>query len=190
LSLIGVTPDEQRGGIANAREKAEFEFAGRSEGVVLAAVAASRSQSFREQQAIREAAVARLAAPEVLERTEHSLGSFADLLEQNPRGMKRLVNSFSANQAIALLSYVDIEREQLARWTILSLRWPMLTEYLEAHPSMVDPREAKAAGDAEESEEIRRLIADEEVRNVMGAEGVRGRLDTNAVQQCTRLRGY
>jgi hypothetical protein len=190
MSLIGIGTDRQREELARARAQAVADLTGRSEGSVLAAVAASAGLGVAEQQAIREAAVARLATPEVMARTEHSLRPFADLLEQNPRAMKRLVNAFSANRAIALLSRVAVEREQLARWTILSLRWPRLADFLEAHPAMVAAVRTKAVPATGVGDDVKSLLEDNDVRRVLGEAGATGRLDEAAVSQCARLRGF
>lgn len=52
--------------------------------------------------------------------------------------MKRLVDAYSVNRTLATLAHIDIERDQLALWTILSPRWPQLAEYLEERPEMVE----------------------------------------------------
>jgi hypothetical protein len=98
----------------------------------------STDRSFVEQQAMREEVAVRLAAPEVIERLEHTLRPYAELLEPNPRAMKRLVNSYSANRALAILAGVDVERHQLVQWTILMARWPELASFPERHPQMVE----------------------------------------------------
>ena len=103
-----------------------------------ALVNASQSLPFAEERAIREAAVVRLAANEVQERLEHTLAPYFDLLEPNPRSMKRFVNSFSANRALAILSEVDIDLHQLALWTVLSSRWPSWAEHLAKNPEMFE----------------------------------------------------
>jgi hypothetical protein len=64
------------------------------------------------------------------ERTRHVLMPFAHLLEPNPRAMKRLVNACNVNRVLSTLAYVDIKTEPLILWTILSMRWPRLAEYL------------------------------------------------------------
>lgn len=101
-------------------------------------VESSRGVSFAEQRSIREKATVRLAAPEIIERLEHTLKPYAELLEPNPRAMKLLVNAYSANRVLAILSEVEIERHQLVLWTILSSRWPHLASYLEKNPDMLE----------------------------------------------------
>jgi len=101
------------------------------------------SGSAVEHQAAAEAAVLRLAEPELEEQTEHMLQSFAPLLEPNPRSMKRLVNAFGISSAVEILrrtamndanGSTPVSTEEPALWTILDLRWPLLGDYVARHP--------------------------------------------------------
>jgi len=103
---------------------------------ILAEISITKKNPIYEQ-AFREEAVIRLATPEVEEHKEHTLKIFAPLLEPNPRAMKRLINAYSVQRDIVLLSGGDIELKKLALWTILSMRWPLLAEYLQDHPEMI-----------------------------------------------------
>lgn len=88
-------------------------------------------------QALREAAIVRLVAPEIEQRTEHTLKPLARLLEPNPRAMKRLVNAYSIQRSLDILRGGIMPREQLALWTIIVLRWPELAEFLEENPEKI-----------------------------------------------------
>lgn len=68
---------------------------------------------------------------------EHRLQKFAPLLEPNPRAMKRFVNDWDINRTIALWAEMDIDKDQLALWTILMRRWPLLAYYLHDHPKKI-----------------------------------------------------
>ena len=83
-------------------------------------------------------AAKRIMKPAARKQTEHFLQPFVDLLEPNPRAMKRFVNAYALRKAIALLGDCDIEREPLVLWTLLELRWPVLADYLTDHPEMVE----------------------------------------------------
>jgi hypothetical protein len=108
--LLQLAPREHGAEAAAARDKARNEVANTgSEGAVLDLVDNSRQRPFLEQRALREEAAIRLAAPEILRRLEHTLKSYGQLLEPNPRAMKLLVNSYSANRALAILSELDID---------------------------------------------------------------------------------
>lgn len=139
-----------------------------------------------KEQAVRKAAVKRLAAPEVAKRTEHDLQDFAPLLEPNPRAMKRLLTAYADQRAIATLVGVNIVMKQLALWTIVVLRWPLLAEYLEDHPEMV----GYIGGPVQDSipEDLHKLFGDEEVHGVIRGKDVGISLDESAIRSCAYLR--
>lgn len=175
-------------GMEEARQKAKAMMDDTpSEAAVMETLKRSHGLSFAEQRAIREQAVIRLAATEIVERTEHTLKPFAALLAPNPRGMKRLVNTYSVNRALATLSHVDIEHDHLALWTILSLRWPRLADYLEEYPAMVEKIGQQNVTEA--PRELRVLFNDEDVVKLVNGGPTRARLDTNIVRRCALLRG-
>ena len=48
--------------------------------------------------------------------------------------MKRFVNEYGMARAARILEDNLVERDTLALWTLLAIRWPALADYLEAHP--------------------------------------------------------
>ncbi len=91
------------------------------------------------EQVLREQLILRLATQEYNESIEaHILSKFSSLLEPNPRSMKRLVNAYSVNRALSTLSHLDIDKDKLALWTILEMRWPLLTEHLTTEPENLE----------------------------------------------------
>ncbi len=90
------------------------------------------------KQAMLGVAAKRIMKPAARKETEHLLQPFVDLLEPNPRAMKRFVNAYALRKAIALLGDCDIEREPLVLWTLMELRWPVLADYLTDHPEMIE----------------------------------------------------
>jgi hypothetical protein len=127
-------PIEQGGGeqITTVRQRAK-EQVGRAESEedVRNLVKGSQQLSFVEGRALREEAAVRIAAPAVMKDIRHMLTPYGEFLEPNPRGMKLLVNSYSANRALVILSDIDIDLGQLAWWTILcARRWPLLADHL------------------------------------------------------------
>jgi hypothetical protein len=163
-----------------------------TEGDVVHFVNSSREKSFQEQRAIREEAVIRLATPEIVERTEHTLMPFAEYLKPNPRAMKRFVNAYSVNRAIATLTHIDVEREQLALWTILSLRWPLLAEYLENNPdtvrNIITQSTANIFQDLKDKN-LEDLVKDKDVISVLKGGPSGAAINSNVVRQCAFLRG-
>ena len=75
------------------------------------------------KQAIRGEAIKQMAKSEVVETTEHELQKFWNLLDPNPRSMKRFVNAFGVERALRTIERGDtVELEPLARWTVVLLR--------------------------------------------------------------------
>lgn len=155
------------------RARAEFVEAGDEE-EVLSRLRESTGDPLRDQ-VWKGAAVSRLASREVAETTEYFLKPFSPLLEPNPRAMKRLVNAYSVLRDMAVLAGVDVlgdvgQRRQLALWAIVSLRWPVLEEYLENNPEVIDSiREGRTRdGDAPlvADEDLQKLVESGEVNSV------------------------
>jgi Cdc6-like AAA superfamily ATPase len=184
--LLQLQAAEQSGDMTTARQRAHHDLAeAQSEGAVRALVDASSHRPFFEQRAIREEAVVRLAAPDVLARLEHTLKPYSALLEPNPRGMKLLVNAYSANRALAILSEVNVELHQLALWTILSSRWPELADHLAEHPEML---ETNADASTDLPENLKPLWKDRSVAQVVKGDSMRAPLSAETLKQCAQMR--
>jgi KAP family P-loop domain len=68
---------------------------------------------------------------------KHHLMAFVDLIEPNPRAMKRLVNDIGTAKAISILYDQHVEEEQLILWTILKQQHPRLAELLWENPERI-----------------------------------------------------
>ncbi len=120
------------------------------------------------EQGLRAAAAKRVTSSAAQSETEHMLKPFAHLLEPNPRAMKRLVNAFGLHQAVNFLEGRKTAVEPLALWSIIELRWPILADYLAADPARIRVAiDGAASADGEATEEVRRLLADPNVRSVV-----------------------
>lgn len=157
-----------------------------NEATVLNLLKDSENLLFEEQMAIREEAIVRLAAPDVVQRTEHTLKPFADRLDTNPRSMKRLVNAYSVNRALAILAHVEIELDHLVRWTILSLQWPLLAKYLEENPNLVEKDKNAINGFPDE---IKNIWENHKVCNIIYGMQEETHLTPDVVRKCAILRG-
>jgi hypothetical protein len=135
-------------------------------------------------QAARTAAARRITSPEAARHTEHRLQPFSNLLESNPRVMKRLVNEYGMHQATMLLAGRKFSSGALARWTIMELRWPLLADFLAARPNLVGKLDHPLAEKAhpEVPESLRPLFGDELVARVIGTEKDLDRLDATALR--------
>ncbi len=114
------------------------------------------------KQAMLGVAAKRVMKPAARKETEHLLQPFVDLLEPNPRAMKRFVNAYALRKAIALLGDCDIEREPLVLWTLMELRWPVLADYLTDHPEMVEKIGSEPEPDGIPPD-VRKLFTDSDV---------------------------
>jgi hypothetical protein len=77
----------------------------------------------------------RLHAAPLVKELEHFLLPYKDLIEPNPRAMKRLLNAYGFRRGFDLQSGRRSDPEALVRWTILENRWPILADYLEGRSS-------------------------------------------------------
>jgi hypothetical protein len=105
--------------------------------IVRAETEKAPSDSIRSQ-AIRTAAVRRIASEAVQAGTQHRLAKFAPLLEPNPRAMIRFINAYGLERGTLLLERAIISREHLAQLVILEQRWPQLLECLSEHPEVIE----------------------------------------------------
>ncbi len=141
-----------------------------------------------------EAAVRQMAAKQVEVQTQASIEPFAPLLEPNPRAMKRLVTAYGIHRALAMLRSAELvvdetRRRQLALWTIISLRWPALQEYLAEHPEKLDGMRDGVA-DSEVPEPLCALCQQPVVQDVLqgNADGVNASLSEEALRELLGLK--
>ncbi len=96
----------------------------------------------------RMALVERIAELEPEEVQQHFLAQIPELLDRNPRFIKRLVNAYSFYVSAGLLLGVVNDEEssrKLALWTVMVTRWPDIARVLSTHADLVDDPEAWAA---------------------------------------------
>jgi hypothetical protein len=109
------------------------------------------------------------------------LRDFAELLESNPRAMKRLVNAYGVRQTIDWLGGGNTDWKHLTLYTILDLRWPLLVEYLVENPEMIGYVGADTLPDTV-PENLRELFQDQEVQDVIRGKGVGTSLNEGAIR--------
>jgi hypothetical protein len=127
--------------------------------------------------AAREAVVERLFGADFEAGTTAFLESFAPLLEPNPRAMKRLVNSYAVQRDLAVLFGSPLlenleRRRQLALWTIICMRWPVIEDYL------LD--QLVGRGDTP-SELVADLLRQPQVLDVIEGKGIGTKLDLASI---------
>ena len=148
------------------------------------AIDETRDKSIAEQRAVRAAAALQITSAAATRSIEHRLQKLAHLLERNPRSMKRLVNAVGMAQARGILEGRVATPEARARWAMLSVRWPLLADFIADNPEAISrwtPRNG-AAGDEEDEpdpgwpEPVRQLHGNRAVAAVVGGPGEDGRL--------------
>lgn len=179
-SLVLGTPEE-----GATRDEARAEAVERLKGAtdergVLEIVRTESQGDPTRARLLREEAVRRLSTAAAQAQTEHLLLPFAELLEPNPRSMKRLVNAYSVQRDLNILAGAAVEPELMARWTILTLRWPTLSEELgrraRAKPEgpIVLTGLPDALGVLFASKDVQAVLTDEAYGPPLDADGVRG----------------
>jgi hypothetical protein len=160
-------------------------------GEILDALSEAEKKTKIPPHELRRAAALQLESRAVEESTRHTLDDFSSLLEDNPRAMKKLVNAYGIQRHMQVLEGRNLhgdERQlrQLALWTILALRWPLLADYLAEHPSEValigSPTRREPKDDL--TVELERLFRDDAVRQVVEGGDVKPpvSLDADAIR--------
>lgn len=175
-------PEERRA--AEAKADAEAAQLTRQEDLQKMVDDAEESGDQATIQAARGAAAKRIASQPAATETEHRLRRYVDMLEPNPRAMKRLVNAYGMHQATLFLAGRSCPPDALARWTILELRWPLLADFLANRPGCV--RLLHGALDDKEfpqvPDQLRDLFGDELVNAVIGPKRGANRLSETAIR--------
>ncbi|MEV0598642.1 P-loop NTPase fold protein [Streptomyces sp. NPDC050315] len=71
-------------------------------------------------------------------RAEHTLRKFASVLGDNPRAVKKFLNTYSILRSIRILEDIHVDPDALALWCLLCVRWPNIADRLAACPEAVE----------------------------------------------------
>lgn len=90
----------------------------------------SQAESPEEKVALRNAAAAKVSSDEIIKEIEHELLKYHELLDTNPRRIKRLVNNLALQKVTHILSGLDekIDRDSSIRWAILRSQFPVVAQ--------------------------------------------------------------
>ncbi len=190
--LIRPSELDDREALVSARREAGRVFAEfQTEEAIRHEISRNPGATLAEQQARLEAAAIQLASPKLERAAEHVLLPFRPLLDANPRAMKRLVNAYGLARGIELLSRHTLggdrqAQQRTALWTILSLRWPRLAEYLADHPQAAANFGQAGAAPQDVPSDLAPLFADTDVEAVIlgRADGVDAKLDPDSILLC------
>ena len=73
-----------------------------------------------------------------LEKLPHRLNSFTDIMEANPRSVKRLINTYGFRYLYSLQANLNIEPDDLVVWSILDQRFPFVAQKVLQDPDLLD----------------------------------------------------
>jgi hypothetical protein len=143
----------------------------------------ANAKPFLENHSIRLKIMDMLAEKKVLMQTEHFLKPYGAFMDLNPRNMKRLLNNYTVNKASSLISHIDVNFHELVLWTILTIRWPNLAEYVSTHIDTL----VSVNASQEVPLDIQNLLRDEEVRSVLSGGAIKKPLTVVNIQKCRQL---
>jgi hypothetical protein len=153
--------------------------------------AVSTARTPEEEAAAVDEALLRAQSTVIRQHTEHRLQDFDRLLERNPRAMKRLINAYGLARDVELIesgAHVSTDTgaiKQLALWTILRLRWPLLAHHLEHHPADIE-KVGGSAGLERVPEALREAFEEPDLIEVVNGADVGASLDAAAVTRIVR----
>jgi hypothetical protein len=144
-------------GLSQAAEMAKL----KDEDDILAEVRAVDARQHPEKAlALREAAMRRLAEPDLIDKPAgHVLEVFRDSVESNPRAMKRQVMAYGMARATDLASFQNTPQSVLATLSVLSLRWPVLTRWLSEKPQFLRLAYPASTDDSAVGEQDEAMVA-------------------------------
>lgn len=163
-------PEKMEEARKDAEKQAEQIIGGASTHEALSSAIASHEHDPLLQEGLRAVAAKRITSRAAERETAHRLQPFDELLESNPRSMKRLVNAYGLHQAAQYIETGGVRPETLARWTIVELRWPLLADYLLSRPAAVTKLRERKAPDGLPIE-LTQLFADDVVHAVVTGTG-------------------
>ena len=133
----------------------------------------------------------RMGKRDVDQATENFLQQFSNLVEPNPRSMKRLVNAFGVRQQIMTV-FGDPKSQpddgEIALWTILSQRWPTLAEVLLETPGLLAKIDTDSAPEAFDESLQTLVVGNDSVLNVIDGTGVEFSLTESTIRAIAGLR--
>ncbi|CAN5605925.1 hypothetical protein BH10BAC3_BH10BAC3_04170 [soil metagenome] len=118
-----------------------------------------------EGQLLREEVVSSLSIGEEEQLLENKLSEFYDIVEPNPRAMKRIINDMSTYRAITILYGQKVKDEVLVLYTILKLQYPQLSEYFWENPEKLDDLHA-SKNEVTGNAVMDNLLADPDVKRL------------------------
>ncbi|GAB3889940.1 hypothetical protein GCM10029964_060550 [Kibdelosporangium lantanae] len=89
------------------------------------------------REAVSPDAARAVAAARTRSHAEHTLRKFAPLLSPNPRSTKLFLNAYTILRAVRTLEGITVDIDTLALWTIIRMRWPNISDFLQRNPEAI-----------------------------------------------------
>ena len=87
---------------------------------------------------VGQAAFAALQTDEAQEAIGHVLRDYTDVMDPNPRALKRLLNDYTYRQGFLLLAGEEVPSEPLIHWSILNQRFPYAASEIADDPDLLE----------------------------------------------------
>ncbi len=127
----------------------------------------SRVADPAKRQSLRSDALEHAVNPAVVERQQHELAPFADLLDSNPRTIRLFVNAVSMEAYLRFLEGASFELAGLALWAVLEARWPALADHLRENPDHVETEGLNLEGNDDMPADLLKLLTGPDVAAVL-----------------------
>jgi hypothetical protein len=90
-----------------------------------------------ERTILRQKAAAKVSSEKIIKDIEHQLLKYHELIEPNPRSMKRLVNNLALEKASNFLAGLNekVSEDKLIRWAILRTSFPLVAAEIIKKPA-------------------------------------------------------
>lgn len=137
--------------------------------------------------AVTPIAIESLQSLEVESTREHFLQQFSPLLRRNPRSMKRYVIAYSLARIALTMEGIFIAGPPLALWLIVQNRWPLLADFLRAHPELLEQfttQQDKSKSTSIVPEALQPLMGNDDVLEVLSS-SIGGPLTPDLIRQLT-----
>lgn len=131
----------------------------------------------------KEKALSKMEIAEEDKFFESRLQRYLSIIDNNPRSMKRLINTLSIERALMLIgNNVAVTDEELILWTILKMQYPLVGDYLWKYPAAVGYPEELPGNP---SDAFSDLFRDSAVRNLLAftVDGKQVRISTEFLKK-------
>lgn len=132
--LLDIAPDDKDEELRKIRSSADAKLSQLQSNADREKVINHAGNKPIEQQVMREQIVRSIVIGEEQKVLQDHLQQYIELLEPNPRSMKRVLNDISTSKTMAFLYSIYVNEAQLILWTIMKLQYPSLASFFWENP--------------------------------------------------------